>query len=533
MKTNGPHTDDFAMPTRRIMAFDIGAVVLLALAGAMTAVPPQPSIDNLETVAAGPAGQDGVADQDNNEPGEDPAVRAPTAAGQFYPAAEESLHAAIDGMMLQAPSIGVEGVRAILVPHAGYRFSGAVAAASFKQVPADFERVVIIAANHNGDARFDGVSLPEARYYAVPGVRIPVDAAVSGMRGTAPFTSVAAAHTMHMLEVELPFLQYLKGYPDEPRYTIVPMIAGTLDEAQAAAFDAALDSFAADRKTLLLFSVDLSHYYDDETARKLDNFTLDGLLSMDPAKLGMARTDGNQVLQAMIRLARRHGWQPTFLEYRNSGEVEGADKNRVVGYASMVFHPPLSLDDNHQDALLKLARLAVETYVRTGRMIQPTAAMYKQHPVLRLRRGVFVTINKDGQLRGCIGRTFGLQQLGSSLITCAIQGAVEDRRFKPVAEAELARLDYSVSILSFPRLIQVDSAVHYLGALRPHEDGVVMMYKGKQSTYLPHVWKSIPEPEEFLRRLSLKQGAPGDAWKRDGVRLYRYSVEAFSESPEH
>jgi AMMECR1 domain-containing protein len=90
-----------------------------------------------------------------------------------------------------------------------------------------------------------------------------------------------------------------------------------------------------------------------------------------------------------------------------------------------------------------------------------------------------------------------------------------------------------VSILSFPRLIQVDSAVHYLGALRPHEDGVVMMYKGKQSTYLPHVWKSIPEPEEFLRRLSLKQGAPGDAWKRDGVRLYRYSVEAFSESPEH
>lgn len=452
-------------------------------------------------------------------------VRQPTVAGQFYPGDAKELFEQVDRLLSAAPSVGLRGVRAILVPHAGYPFSAAVAAASFRELTPDFRRVFILASNHNGEVNFSGVSLPDETHYAIPGAEVPLAAIIDQLRDPELFVHEPRAHTMHMIEVELPFLHELSRRASRPDFTIVPMIVGRMDSQAVDRLAATLDA-QADAGTVFVFSVDLSHFYPDQTARQLDQYTVDTIMSRDRPALASARTDGNQVLDTMLALAARRGWEPTFLAARNSADTTG-DTGRVVGYAAVAFHEPFSLTDAEQRELLAFAHSRIEEQVRHGRAPEPDAAWVDRHPIFRIPRGVFVTIEKHGRLRGCIGDLYPRKPLYEGIGENAISAAIKDPRFPPVAPDELDELSISLSVLDYPARVTVGQPEEYLRVLRPERDGVILAYDGRRSTFLPQVWRDIPDPEEFLASLSRKQGSPPDAWRSPSAVLYRYAAYVF------
>jgi hypothetical protein len=456
-----------------------------------------------------------------------PRVRAPAVAGQFYPSDPGELFDEVARLLASSPAIGLRGVHAILVPHAGYPFSAAVAAASFRELDRNFRRVFVLASNHNAAASFANVSLPDETRYAIPGAEVPLSAALNDLRDPTLFVHEPLAHVMHMIEVELPFLHQLRGRPQPADYAIVPMILGRMDTNAIDRLAAILDGYA-DPTTVFVFSVDLSHYYPDQTARQLDQYTVDALMARDRSAIRRAVTDGDQVLDTMLALAQRRGWQPTSLMARNSGDATG-EKDHVVGYAAIVFHEPFSLTETEKQDLLAFARTRVEEQVRHGHVREPDGAWLDKHPIFRIPRGVFVTLEKKGRLRGCIGDLMPSKPLYLGVQDSAINAAVNDHRFPPVIEDELRDLSISISVLDYPARVYVSRPEEYLQVLKPGKDGVILDYNGRRSTFLPQVWHDLPKPEDFLSSLALKQGAPADAWRSPSAILYRYEAYAFGE----
>lgn len=465
-------------------------------------------------------------------------IRLPAAAGRFYPSDPSELYDLIERLMESAPSKGLRGVKAILVPHAGYAYSAAVAADSFREVDPDFRRVFLLASNHRGDVDLAGVSLPpdQETHYAVPGARIRLSGILKKLRKEPGFSGLfkdePAVHSMHMIEAELPFLHYIKmNQPFEiipMTFEIVPMILGRMDRSAVSRLAEVLDRHADDG-TLFVFSVDLSHYFPDQQARRLDTQTIQSIMSRDAEAIARSTTDGNQVLLTLLALAERRGWEPTFLKYLNSGDATG-DLSRVVGYASIVFHEPLLLTEEERRELLRVARQTVEETVRAGPYLKdPDLPGKPSHDLFNSPRGVFVTLKKNGQLRGCIGSLFPEQSLYEGVRKNAANAAKRDPRFPPVTAEELDQIVYSISVLDYPRRLEAGDPSGYLKVLKSKKDGVILSYVGRQSTFLPQVWENLPDPGEFLSELCRKQGSSPECWRDPKAVLYRYGAFEFGE----
>jgi AmmeMemoRadiSam system protein A len=193
-----------------------------------------------------------------------------------------------------------------------------------------------------------------------------------------------------------------------------------------------------------------------------------------------------------------------------------------------VAPPPASLTSQERNFLLQLARKTLQQVVTTGRM--PTPDPYDFPDNLREKKGCFVTLKKNGQLRGCIGYIFPLEPLYKAVMDNACAAALKDRRFDPVQPEELEAIEIEISVLTVPQPLAFDSPTELLTRLRPNVDGVVLRIGGRQSTYLPQVWEQLPDKERFLSYLSAKAGCPPLAWKEPGTSVLTYQAEAFKES---
>jgi len=305
------------------------------------------------------------------------------------------------------------------------------------------------------------------------------------------------------------------------------MILGRMDPTAVRQLVKILGRYA-DPQTLFVFSVDLSHFRGDREAGNVDMQTIQSIMSLDTESLARSVTDGNRVLLTMAELAKTHKWEPTYLKYLSAGDASG-DRKRAPGYGSIVFHQPFSLKPNESLGLLATARAAIASSLDGKELKVPDRTFVESHPIFRIPRGVFVTLEKRGRLRGCIGELFPRGALYEAVQRCAINSATRDPRFPPVTPRELEALTISISILEFPRRVIAAAAGTYSKALRPGKDGVILIYRGRQSTFLPKVWEDIPEPADFLSRLCLKQGSPSDCWKSKEAALYRYGAYDFSE----
>ena len=464
-------------------------------------------------------------------------VRPAAVAGSFYPGTAAELDATVEKYLSMADGATGPAPKAVIVPHAGFIYSGPVAAmayARFKPAAAAITRVVLLGPCHRVAVR--GLALSSADAFATPLGEVSVDAAAAKLILGLPQVQVLdATHTdEHSLEVHLPFLQVVLG-----DFSVVPLVVG---EASADDVAQVIETLWGGPETIIVVSSDLSHFLDYEAARRLDGDTCRAIENLDPDAIGRDQACGRVPVKGLLALAKRRGMKVTTLDLRNSGDTAGS-KDRVVGYGAWMFTEqpgpgPRPDEDafgadtrrllkNHGPALLHLAAASIEHGLEHGRALPVEGADHA--PELRLNGACFVTLKKNGKLRGCIGSSARQRPLAEDVAANGYAAAFKDPRFPALAKAELDGLDVSVSVLSPSHPMTFDDEDDLLGQLRPGTDGLVIMDGKHRALFLPSVWDSLPTRELFYGHLKAKAKLGKDHWSGD-FKAWRFVAEEISST---
>ncbi|MGA2887968.1 MAG: AmmeMemoRadiSam system protein B [Terracidiphilus sp.] len=468
-------------------------------------------------------------------------VRQAAVAGGFYPADPKVLSAMIDDLLAHVSGPPVtEPILAVVAPHAGYQYSGPVAAYTYAALKGrKYARVVVIAPSHFES--FDYTSVYEGDAYATPLGNVPVDKVFarelvkmsSTMKLSSQGHDPTAAGAEHAIEVQLPWLQKVLG-----DFEVVPIVMGDQSYENSRALGVALTKLIKNEggETLVLASSDLSHYHTYDDAEKIDHKTLNALQTWDYFSMSrnfQSRTweacGGAPIVAAMIYAERMGANQARVLKYANSGDITG-DHARVVGYSADVFvkasggkevETPFSLSDLEKNELLVLARKSVEHAVQTGDAYEPPASASAS---LNQERGAFVTLRQSGVLRGCIGYTSAMKPLYITVRDTATLAAMRDPRFQPVSAAELPGLAYEISVLSpLRRVMDVEQ-------IRVGEHGLLMKNGDSEGLLLPQVpveqkW----DRQTFLEQTCAKARMGSDCWKDEATDIFSFTALVFGE----
>jgi MEMO1 family protein len=237
---------------------------------------------------------------------------------------------------------------------------------------------------------------------------------------------------------------------------------------------------------------------------------------------------GKLPILTLLHLAQQKGWKAQLLDYRNSGDVSG-DKDRVVGYTAVAFYAPgpENLSASERKYLLDLARKSLGSVTAGGSV--PEVAEKDVPPKLAEKKACFVTLTKDGALRGCIGHLMAMEPLHLAVAENTRNAALRDLRFSPVESSELDKIKIEISVLTEPQSLPFNSPEELLSNLHPNEDGVLLHIGPHTATFLPQVWAQIPDKVKFLEQLSQKAGCESSAWRGKDVTVDIYHVECFEE----
>ena len=458
-------------------------------------------------------------------------TRPAAVAGSFYPGNASELATQVEAMLALAAAPPAQHahhafhaptapIKALIVPHAGYIYSGPVAASAYALLAPQrdsLHRVVLLGPCHRVAAH--GLVLPVARAFATPlGMVAIAEDLEQAVLGLPQVQRDDAPHRLeHCIEVQLPFLQTLLG-----AFTLLPLAVGDATVQEVAQV---IDRLWGGAETLIVVSSDLSHYHAYNEAQRRDAATIEQVLALQPLS-SYEQACGAVPLNGLLACARQRGLQPHLVDQRNSGDTAG-DRSRVVGYASFVFTaPPPDADvDKLGQALLVMARNAIARDL--GLALQAESDL----PALHQPAACFVTLTRDNHLRGCIGSLEAQRHLAEDVRANARAAAFRDPRFAPLTADELPGLRVEVSLLTAAQPMTVTSEEDALRQLRPHIDGLIFSVGRQRSTFLPQVWEQLPQPRQFLAQLKLKAGLAADYWSPD-VRLARYEVRKWKEQQE-
>lgn len=468
-------------------------------------------------------------------------VHYATKAGSWYPRDPQKLTTLLDDLLAQAAtsaSIPAKGpIRAIIVPHAGYAYSGKVAAAAFRRLKgATFKRVVVLGPAHT--MMFAGLSIPDTTHEATLLGEIPLDlAAMETLLRHPMVNTIPRAHEReHSIEMELPFLQRTLA----PGWQLVPVLVGQLNRE---GFRRAAEGLRPllDEKTLLVISGDFTHYgvsyryvpfpQDEQIAKRLrdlDMGAVEQILSRQPDrfiayknKTGITACIFGPATLLMHLLGPQT--EHAMIQYETSGS-QGDDFGLSVSYIAMLFTDPNPLNRAQAEAsslqklssedmalLHKMARHALSLATRHGAQAVSADVIAKAFDMpdhFRRPAGAFVTLKREETLRGCIGFIQPIKPLYQAVVENAVNAALRDSRFRPVTSHELAGLDVEVSVLTPTQ--PIDSPNDF----EVGQHGIILKKGRRQAVFLPEVaveqgWNR----EQTLRQLSLKAGLPPDAWK--------------------
>ncbi|MFA5059759.1 MAG: AmmeMemoRadiSam system protein B [Candidatus Omnitrophota bacterium] len=468
-------------------------------------------------------------------------VKAPNASGQFYSADPKKLSDDIDGMLLQAKNVEIGGkIKILIVPHAGYIYSGGVAAFGYKAAQKNsYGTIVIVAPSHFSD--FEGFSIWPQGSFETPLGSVSVDEEFSNQLIAADDRIKSfpqAFDREHALEVQIPFLQ--KTFS---QLKIVPILTGRPRYNDSKALATALTSAIGEREdVLIVVSTDLSHYHDDATARRMDKATLAAIENFQGEQLwlqcslkAMEMCGFPGVVTAIAFAKENNINKAEIIHYANSADVTN-DKSSVVGYGAVAFYredikgdDPVKKDSEYISALtlsqkkelLTIARTTIEQLLTSQKTFTPETSDQRLHE----EEGAFVTLHQKGKLRGCIGNILGRGPLYLTVRDMAIASATQDPRFAPVNAQELKDVEIEVSVLSKPRRItdinELEVGVH----------GAIVKRGFHQGLFLPQVATEFGwSKEEMLENLCThKAGLLADAWKDPQTTIEIFSAQVFSE----
>lgn len=417
-------------------------------------------------------------------------------------------------MVGEARGAQKERLKALIVPHAGYVYSGATAGRAYAQLAelrSSIRRVVLLGPTHRVAVK--GIAMPSVDFFRTPLGDIPLDRAAMSALSTLPYiVSADAPHAQeHSLEVHLPFLQTVLE-----NFSLIPLAVSQTSVAEVADL---IDRLWGGDETLIVASSDLSHFRTYDEAQKIDGETAAHILKFE-LLTSFEQACGAMPINGLLQAAKRRGLRISRLAQCNSGDTAG-DKSRVVGYASFGLYEALPTTLELGPALLATARGAIAAHFGAG----PTNVV---HPAYANPGATFVTLTLDGQLRGCIGSLEAHRALGDDVRANAQSAAFRDPRFKPVSAEEFQRLKVEVSLLSKPSPMQFADEADALSQLRPGIDGVILVAGAARSTFLPQVWEQIPQPAQFIAQLKRKAGLPAEVWP-EGIKLFRYEVQKWKE----
>lgn len=459
-------------------------------------------------------------------------IQKPVVAGKFYPAESVFLAGQIEQYLNDAKPEAVKGdIIALISPHAGYIYSGPVAAFGYKAISGrKYDTVVIIGISHH--VLFDGVAYLEKDLYRTPLGDVPIDLEFTGKLAKAEKDTLCKNPQVyeeeHSAEVEIPFLQ--ASIKD---FKIVVLLMGRPDYGVCNKLARGLVKIIKEsgKKVLIVASTDLSHYFQYDDAVAKDRVTLSELMNFDARRFAEKVSEGEcelcgsaPVITALIAGKDLGADRIQALKYANSGDTAG-DKSRVVGYASVVIYKykeeERMLNSEQKKELLNIARKTIESYLRDKKVPE----FKETDPDLLRPEGAFVTLHKKKELRGCIGNIIGTQPLWLTVRDMAIQSSTRDPRFEPVAPDELKDIKIEISVLSQPERVQnVDE-------IKMGTHGVIVKRGLNSGVFLPQVATETGwSRDEFLSNLcATKAGLPADAWKDKKTELYIFTAQVFGE----
>ncbi len=468
-----------------------------------------------------------------------PVVRPPVWAGKFYPANPGELKKVLDEFAHLAETTPVDiprnkRLRAIILPHAGYIYSGWTAAhASRVFTPGGFDKIIVMAPDHHVGFSNGVISQVDAYQTPLGLIRIHPDADALRQQYDFFTSSRVSDETEHAVEVILPVLQHFLG-----AFELIPIVLGpSRVELIAESILPVLND-----RTLLVVSSDLSHYLSYEEAVARDRRTIEMILACDAGSLSLQENAacGKTPIMVLLHIARQLNWMPVFLHYANSGDTAGG-RDRVVGYAAIAFYGDLPMETEPKTSqglshdqgrlLVKLARLVIEDRLSNEKEDRVSAFLARsaQNHEFQQRAGTFVTLQRNHQLRGCIGNLAADTSILEGVKRNAVQAAFHDPRFPPLAPEELEGLDIEVSILSRPKALVYENGDDLISKLHIDADGVIIRKGSAGATFLPQVWQQLPDPKSFLNHLCSKAGLPSDAWQRTRLDVMTYQVQHFNE----
>ncbi len=469
-------------------------------------------------------------------------VRTAGVAGSFYPADAAELTAMMDGYLAEADVPRIDGpILGVIAPHAGYQYSGPVAACTYAALKGHrYARVVVIAPSHV--EAFGFTSVYDGDAYSTPLGTVHVDTGfakhLAGMKSSIRLSGCGHAlrggEVEHAIEVQLPWLQRVLG-----EFTLVPVVMGDQSYESSRDLGVSLANLIAkdgDGATLIVASSDLSHFHPDNDAVKIDRKTLDAVQSWD--YLSMSRNfeervweacGGAPIVAAMITAEREGADQAMLLHYANSGDVTG-DRSPVVGYGAVALvkapqqhaiEDTFSLSESEKDALIVLARTSVEHAIREQKPYQPPAP---SQPALNRESGAFVTLKEAGELRGCIGYPSASKPLYETIRDTAMLAAFSDQRFRPVSPDEVSKLEYEISVLSPLRRVgdvrQIEVGRHGLLVKNGRREGLLLPQVATEQH-----WDRVT----FLEQTCVKAGMSEQCWKQEGTDIFCFTAEVFGE----
>ena len=486
-----------------------------------------------------------------------PTVRPATQAGRFYEGNPQVLSHEVDSLLARHANDGTyDNVAALIVPHAGYYFSGNVAASAYMALDStkQYKRIFLLGPSHH--EWLDGASVnTEADYYATPLGQVKVDheTAVKLTTDCTDLTDSASntdkilfyepkAHDReHCLEVQLPFLQRFftlhSSLSTKEVPPIVPIIISTNDFQKLQQIAETLKPYFTD-ENLFIVSSDFSHYpsYDDacavdaKTGKAIESGDVSQFIATIQANArsgirNLATSACGELAIVTLMLMMDSQYQVKHLLYQNSGDIDNYDPTRVVGYHAFAIlrgeEKTFSLSDKEKKTLKDIAYNSIKDSLDGKPVAVANSSLFILHSSLKEKCGAFVSLHKQGRLRGCIGHFGEDVPLYEIVAEMARAAAFEDPRFQPVTHDELDDLDIEISILTPMRRIQS------LDEFQLHKHGIYIKKGYRSGTFLPQVADEVNwTKEEFVGHCSQdKAGLGWDGWR--DAELYVYEAIVF------
>ncbi|MEO0117046.1 MAG: AmmeMemoRadiSam system protein B [candidate division WOR-3 bacterium] len=455
-------------------------------------------------------------------------MRRPCVAGQFYPGDFGELKEKITSLLSRAQPPVVEGkIWGILVPHAGYDYSGEVAAYAYKAITGqDYQTVILLGPSHG--ANFSGFALYAQGKWQTPLGEVEIDEVLAKeiMEKIPLAKDMPSAHNReHSLEVQIPFLQTVLR-----NFKILPIMMLFPSWQECETFAKNLAKIIKDKNVLLLASTDLYHGYSYEECLARDKMTIGYIERFDPKGLYDALISeeaqacgGFPVVSLLLTLKELGIRGAKLLKRTNSNEVMGIKGGYCVGYASFIFYQEeegkdLSAEEGKE--LLKIARTTLEKYIKGEKV--PEFSPFSEK--LKEKRGVFVTLKKRGDLRGCIGYIQGVEPLYKAVKTMTINSATEDPRFPPVRPEELKDIEIEITVLSPLRRIsdvkEIIVGKHGIYIRKGFYSGLLLPQVATENNW---------NREQFLNHTCLKAGLEPSAWKDKRTEIYIFTGQIIKE----